>query len=59
MFPALSIQRRCVLMYKVVGRTYTGQHIEMMVSSVALYACAVVEYIENIQTGERIYYENK
>ena len=46
-------------MYKVVGRTYTGQHIEMMVSSVALYACAVVEYIENIQTGERIYYENK
>lgn len=48
-----------VLMYKVVGKTYTGQHVEMMISFVALYACDIVEYIENIQTGERIYYENK
>ncbi len=46
-------------MYKVVGQTFTGQYIEMMVSSVALYAFAVVEYIENIQTGERVYYANK
>ena len=46
-------------MYKVVGKTYTGQHVEMIISVNALYVCAVVEYIENIQTGERVYYENK